>query len=70
MDSEEQGYFELKYLEEINELFNEIKEVNHYFNLRLLDHKTFIDFYEFIQRNVNIYDMYNDESISDNENDI
>ena len=28
MDSEEQGYFELKYLEEINELFNEMKEVN------------------------------------------
>ena len=70
MDPDEQDYFELKYLEEINELFNEIKDVNDYFNLRLLDHKNFIDFYDFIQGNVTICDMYNDESISDNENDI
>ena len=70
MDTTEKEYFELKYLEEIDELFNECKELTNFYNLTFLENKNFTNFYEFITEHVMIYDLYNDESISDDENDI
>ena len=47
-------YFELKYLEEINELFNEFKEINKFYNLSFLENQNYCEFYDFIQKHINI----------------
>ena len=46
MNESEENLFELKYLEGISELFNELKEMDNYYGLNLFK-KNYCDFYEF-----------------------
>lgn len=65
--------FELKYLEEISELFNELKEINNHLLINLLDRKNYCDFYDFIRKNTLIRefnDEENDLSDIDEENNL
>ena len=58
--------FELKYLEEISQLFNKLKNMDNYYNLDLkLKDKNFTDFYDFINDHVIIYDNIDDKSDED-----
>ena len=65
MNEYEEDLFELKYLEEISELFNELKEINNFNGLNLLK-DNYCEFYEFIKKSVFIYDL-DDENDSDLE---
>ena len=56
-------YFELKYLEEISDLFNQFKGMDNYYQLNLFN-KDFTDFYDFIEKNIVIYQY------SDNDNEL
>lgn len=64
--------FELKYLEEISQLFNRLKGMDNYYNLHLnLNDKNFTDLFEFINNHVIIYDNIDeqiDEEIDGEEN--
>ena len=62
-------YFELKYLEEINELFNEFKEINKYYNLSFLENQNYCEFYDFIYKNIYIH-ILEDEIDSEEEENI
>lgn len=57
--------FELKYLEEISELFNEYKETVNYYGLELLNND-FNELFEFIKKNIIIHE-FSDDEISDDE---
>lgn len=65
MNENEEHLFELKYLEEISELFNEFKELDNYYGLDIF-HKDFSGYFEFMKSNVIIYEFAEDE-ISDEE---
>ncbi len=56
-------YFELKYLEEISDLFNQFKGMDNYYQLNLFN-KDFTDFYDFIEKNIVIYQY------SENDNEL
>ena len=62
-------YFELKYLEEINELFNDFKEINKYYNLSFLENQNYCEFYDFIYKNIHIH-ILEDEIDSEEEENI
>ena len=59
--SELDDLFELKYLEEISQLFNRLKRINNYYGLNLYK-KNYTDFYDFINDHVIIYDNIDDQS--------
>ena len=66
--NENDDLFELKYLEEISQLFNKIKNMDNYYNLDLkLKEKNFTHLFDFINDHVVIYDNVDD--ISDEEID-
>ena len=54
----------LKYLEEISQLFNKMKETDNYYGMNLFK-ANYCVFYEFIRDNVDIYDNINDDGHSD-----
>ncbi len=60
MSESEEDLFELKYLEEISELFNEFKGMDNYYGLNLFK-GNYCEFYEFIKKNVIIYEFSEDE---------
>jgi hypothetical protein len=64
MSEIEEDLFDLKYLEEINELFNEFKGMDNYYGLNLLQND-FTEYFEFIKQNVVIFEF----SDSDEDND-
>ena len=66
MNESEENLFELKYLEGISELFNELKEMDNYYGLNLFK-KNYCEFYEFIKKNVIIYEFSDDDDISEPE---
>ena len=66
MNESEETLFELKYLEGISELFNELKEMDNYYGLSLFK-KNYCEFYEFIKKNVIIYEFSDEEEIPDTE---
>lgn len=67
MNESEEFLFELKYLEGISELFNELKEMDNYYGLNLFKNN-YCEFYEFIKKNVIIYEFSDEEDeFSDNE---
>ena len=68
MNDSEENLFELKYLEEISELFNEFKGMNNYYGLNLFK-DNYCDFYEFIKENIIIYEFFDEEFKSDSEED-
>lgn len=65
MTENEEQLFELKYLEEISELFNEYKETVNYYGLELLN-SDFNEYFEFIKHNVIVHE-FNEDIISDDE---
>lgn len=60
MSVSEEELFDLKYLEEINELFLSLKSLNDYYGLKLCD-DNFMDYFEFIKHNVVIHEFSDDE---------
>ena len=52
----ELDYFDLKYLEEISDLFNNLKDTDNYYGIDLFN-KNYYDYFEFIQRNVVIHEF-------------
>ena len=64
MNESEEDLFDLKYLEELSELFNEFKEMDNYYGLNLFK-DDFYEFFEFIKRNVVIHEFSDDESGDD-----
>ena len=52
----ELDYFELKYLEEISDLFNNLKDTDNYYGIDLFK-RDYYDFFEFIQRNVVVHEF-------------
>ena len=63
----ELDYFELKYLEEISRLFNELKDTDNYYGLDLFK-KDFYDYFEFIQGQVKIHE-FSDDILDDDDPD-
>tara|TARA_Y100001970_G_C14191083_1_gene835437 strand:+ start:994 stop:1212 length:219 start_codon:yes stop_codon:yes gene_type:complete len=64
MNEYEEDLFDLKYLEELSELFNEFKGMDNYYGLDLFK-DDFSEFFEFIKRNVVIHEFSDDESGED-----
>jgi hypothetical protein len=62
---EDYEFFELKYLEEINEIFLKIKDNLDILGVYLFTQNHFMDLFEFIYQNIHIID--DDEHISENE---
>jgi hypothetical protein len=60
MSVSEEELFDLKYLEEINELFLSLKRLSDYYGLKLCD-DNFMDYFEFIKHNVVIHEFSDDE---------
>mgnify|MGYP001183862515 CR=1 FL=1 len=65
MTETEEELFDLKYLEEISELFNEYKETDNYYGLDLFK-DDFNKYFEFIKHNVIIHE-FNEDILSDDE---
>ena len=65
MSETEEQLFDLKYLEEISELFNEYKETVNYYGLELFK-SDFNAYFEFIKHNVIIHE-FNEDILSDDE---
>ena len=61
------NYFELKYLEEINELFIDFKEKNQYLGIDLFCHRgdDFMDLFDMIYENIEI--LKDEDEINENE---
>ena len=59
MTNTDLDYFELKYLEEISSLFNELKGMDNYYGTDLFK-KDYYDYFEFIQKYVLIHEFYDD----------
>ena len=60
MSESEEDLFELKYLEEISELFNEFKGMDNYYGLSLLKNN-YCEFFEFIKKIVIICEFSDEE---------
>ena len=58
-------YFELKYLEEISSLFNELKGMDNYYGTDLFK-KDYYDYFEFIQNHIVIHE-FSDDVLSEDE---
>jgi len=65
MTETEGDFFDLKYLEEISDLFNEFKGMDNYYGLNLLK-KNYNDLLDFIKGNVVVYE-FDENELSDNE---
>jgi len=64
-------YFELKYLEEINQLFLDCKEITRFNNLKLFHHQedNFMDIFDLIYNTIEIIDESDEENDKDTFND-
>lgn len=64
-------YFELKYLEEINELFLHLKEITRASNLMLFHRKNdnYLDLYDFICSSVEVVEENTEDEEKDTFND-
>ena len=69
MNESEEDLFELKYLEGISELFNELKGMDNYYGLNLFK-ENYCDFYEFIKKNIIIYEFSDEDEIVDEDEEI
>ena len=65
MSVSEGELFDLKYLEEVNELFLSLKEFSDYYGLKLCN-DNFMDYFEFIKHNVVIHE-FGDDELSDED---
>ena len=64
MSDSEKDLFELKYLEEISNLFNEFKGMDNYYGLDLFKND-FTEYFEFIKQNVVIQEFPDIETSGD-----
>ena len=65
MNESDEDYFELKYLEEISELFEEFKWIDNYHSVNIFQ-DDYCDFLDFIKNKVVIYEFSDEE---DNDED-
>ena len=65
MTETEGDFFDLKYLEEISDLFNEFRGMDNYYGLNLLKNN-YNDLLDFIKGNVVVYE-FDENELSDNE---
>ena len=65
MTETEEDYFELKYLECVNDLFLSLKRIDNYYRLELFN-GDFNELFEFIKRNVIVHE-FSDNELSDSE---
>ena len=65
MTQSEEDFFELKYLECVNDLFLSLKRIDNYYRLELFN-GDFNELFEFIKKNVIIHEFM-DAEISDSE---
>lgn len=65
MTHSEEQLFDLKYLEEISELFNEYKKTDNYYGLDIFK-GDFNGYFEFIKRNIVIHE-FDEDILSDDE---
>ena len=65
MTESEEDYFELKYLECVNDLFLSLKRIDNYYRLELFN-GDFNELFEFIKRNVIVHE-FSDNELSDSE---
>ena len=70
MEETNKDFFELKYLEEISELFNELKGMDNYYGSNLFDNNNYTDLFEFIENHIIICenDILSEEDIYNEEN--
>ena len=64
MTETEEDFFDLKYLEEISNLFGEFKGMDNYYGLNLFK-KDYCDLHEFIKSKVVIYEFDDDDEFDD-----
>jgi len=64
MSDSEKNLFELKYLEEISNLFNEFKGMDNYYGLDLFKND-FTEYFDFIKQNVVIQEFPDIETSDD-----
>lgn len=69
-DDENYNYFELKYLEEINDLFLEFKNENNFYNLKLFtQNNNFMDLFDFLYDSIELIDEESDNEDINTFND-
>ena len=68
MTDSEEDLFDLKYLEEISDLFGECVEMDNYYGLNLF-RDDFNEYFEFIKQNVVIHE-FPDEELNDENDDL
>ena len=69
-DDENYNYFELKYLEEINDLFLEFKNENNFYNLKLFtQNNNFMDLFNFLYDSIELIDEESDNEDINTFND-
>jgi len=68
MNETEEQLFDLKYLEEISDLFSECVEMDNYYGLNLF-RDNFNEYFEFIKQNVVIHE-FPDEELNDENDDL
>jgi len=68
MTDSEEDLFDLKYLEEISDLFGEFVEMNNYYGLNLF-RDDFNEYFEFLKQNVVIHE-FPDEELNDENDDL
>ena len=68
MNETEEQLFDLKYLEEISDLFSECVEMDNYYGLNLF-RDDFNEYFEFIKQNVVIHE-FPDEELNDENDDL
>lgn len=68
MNETEEQLFDLKYLEEISDLFSECVEMDNYYGLNLF-RDNFNEYFEFIKQNIIIHE-FPDEELNDENDDL
>jgi len=68
MNETEEQLFDLKYLEEISDLFSECVEMDNYYGLNLF-RDNFNEYFEFIKQNIIIHE-FPDEELNDDDDDL
>ena len=66
MTERQEELFDLKYLEDINELFLSLKEIDNYYNTDII-HGDFNELFDFIKDKVIIEELNNDECSDDDD---
>ena len=67
-DQYDENFFELKYLEDISDLFNEFKGMDNYYGLNLFK-DNYCDFFDFMKKNIIFYEFLDEDFKSESDED-